>query len=367
MSTAPKNESPAISLEVCDTMPSNAIESITRGEIDIQIATAKKFPRSMAQFKRDALEMVSMDEETAASCIYRRPVGKDPETGQQKYAEGLSVRMAEIVAACYGNVRYGAFLVEQTERSVKARGFCHDVQKNVAATSEAVESTVKKNGQPFDERMRIVVAKAALSKAKRDALFTVVPRALCRSIEEEAKRVAIGDAKTLSSRRDAALKWCASIGVLPPRVCAALGVKGVDDIGLDQLETLTGLKTSIKDGDVTVEDAFPNAAPEIKKPMFKEQSATSKPEGQAAPAREGVTQAQASDEAPEPPTSPNYVKGIQGLLKAAKLEEKDLLAYLFNSGDAYDRLRDVPGDTLKDLYDRWQYHEKEIRTLKEVA
>lgn len=274
----PKNPAePPASLEVVDALPPSTVESITRGEIDIQIATAKKFPRSMTQFKKDALEMVSMDEETAASCIYRRPVGKDQQTGEQKFAEGLSIRMAEIVAACYGNLRYGAFLVEQTERFVKARGFCHDVQKNVAATSEAVESTVKKGGAPYDERMRVVVAKACLSKAARDAVFKVVPRALCRPLEDMAKQVAVGDAKTLVTRRDQALKWCASKGVTTERVCRALDIKGIDDIGIAQLELLTGLRTAINDGDITLEEAFPSKPADqqaaVERPSFVKPSA----------------------------------------------------------------------------------------------
>ena len=36
---------------------------------------------------------------------------------------------------------------------------------------------------------------------------------------------------------------------------------GLEDIDLKDLETLTGMKTAIKDGDTTIEAAFPAAAP----------------------------------------------------------------------------------------------------------
>ena len=55
----------------------NALEAITRGEIDCQISTAKKYPRSLTLFKERALAMATMDQETAESCIYVRPVGKE--------------------------------------------------------------------------------------------------------------------------------------------------------------------------------------------------------------------------------------------------------------------------------------------------
>jgi hypothetical protein len=199
--------------------------------------------------------MVSLDEDTAASCIYSRPVGK--EKGRMKYAEGMSVRMAEIVGACYGNLRVGSTVVDMSARYVTARGYAHDLESNYASSSEVVESTVDKNGQPYSERMRVVVAKAALAKARRDATFVVVPKALCRPLEDRARKIAIGDATTLAKRRAAVMGWIGKLGIDIGRVYAALGIKGEEDIGIDQLTTLTGLKTSIKDGETTVDDAFP--------------------------------------------------------------------------------------------------------------
>jgi hypothetical protein len=105
------------------------VELISSAEINQQVTTAHRFPRSMAVFRRRALEMVTLDEETAESCIYRRPVGKkrNEETGkwEESYAEGMSIRMAEIVGASYGNLRVGAMLIAQDERQVRARGFAH--------------------------------------------------------------------------------------------------------------------------------------------------------------------------------------------------------------------------------------------------
>lgn len=244
-----------------EVLPASALESITRGEVDIQIATAHRYPRSVASFQRRALEMVTLDEETAASCIYSRPVGKekDEKTGKwvEKYAEGLSVRTAEIVGACYGNLRVGAMVIEQTERYVKARGFAHDLESNFASTSEVIESTVTKDGKPFSERMRVVIAKSCVAKARRDATFQVVPKALCRTLEIEARKVAIGDSSTLEGRRAKVMAWAGKLGISISRVFAALNVEGEGDIGLEELTTLTGLRTAIKDGDIKIDDAFP--------------------------------------------------------------------------------------------------------------
>jgi len=238
-------------IEKVEVIPAGAIEAMERANIDVQIATAHKYPRSLDRFLKTAMMMVTQDEDTAASCLYSRPVGEG------KFAEGMSIRMAEIVASGFGNLRVGSMLIEQTERQVKARGFAHDLESNFAATSEVVESTVDKYGKPYSERMRIVVAKACLAKARRDATFQVVPRALCKSLEDAARKTAIGDAATLEKRRGMVMEWITKLGIDKARVFAALKVQGPVDIGLNELETLTGLRTAIKEGDVSIDEAFP--------------------------------------------------------------------------------------------------------------
>ncbi|MFH0794505.1 MAG: hypothetical protein V2A74_10795, partial [bacterium] len=233
-------------------------EAITRAEVDIQIATAHRFPRNMKTFLTRAIDLVTLDEEIAESCVYNRPVGKD-KNGLNTYATGKSVRMAEIVASCFGNLRAGSMLIEATEKRVVARGFAHDLESNWAANCDVVESTLKADGRPMQERMRIVIAKAALSKALRDAIFRVVPGATCKPIETAARAIIAGDGSqaTISRRRDRAMKWVKLLGIDPLRVFTAIGVTSEAELGSAQLERLTGLKTAIADSEITVDEAFP--------------------------------------------------------------------------------------------------------------
>lgn len=250
-----KKEQEVQHVEVTAVEPT-ALAIMERAEIDSQISTAKQFPRSLATFIKQAKDMVTVDEETAESCIYRRPVGR--EGNQVVYAEGESIRLAEMVAACYGNLRVSSIITEMNPRFVKAVGFAHDLEKNYAAKSEVVESTVTRQGVPFSERMRIVVAKAAQSKAMRDAIFRVVPKSLCKSVTKLAREVAFGKTQMpLDKRREGLLQWITKIGIEQDRLFAALGVAGIEEIGIEHLEILTGLKTAIKDGDITADEAFP--------------------------------------------------------------------------------------------------------------
>lgn len=252
-------ETPIAELEV---IAPSAVMAMERAAIDSQIATARQYPRSLAQFQKRALEMVTLDEETAESCIYVRPVGKGQD-GRQQFAEGASIRMAEIVAACYGNIRVAARIVEQTPRYVKCEGVAHDLENNYAGKSENMEPTVTKMGAPFSEGMRAVVAKATLAKAYRDAVFKVIPKALCKKIIDAAKETAKGALKTIEERRGKAQIWVGSLKTKDgkkldeKRVFVAIGVKGWADFGDDELFTLTGIRTSINDGDTTLDEAFP--------------------------------------------------------------------------------------------------------------
>jgi hypothetical protein len=208
--------------------------------------------------------MATCDDETAASCIYRRPVGKGDD-GQMKFAEGMSIRMAEIVGAAYGNLRVYATLMDQTERQVVARGMAMDLEANFASSSEVVESTVDSKGRPYSERMRAVVAKAALAKARRDATFQVVPKALARPIEQAVRKLLMGGSKSLEKRRTAVTQWLSTLTdqSVPSgkfdqtRVWKALGIEGAADLTIEQIETLTGIRTAIKDNETTLDEAFP--------------------------------------------------------------------------------------------------------------
>lgn len=278
-------------------LPPSAIESLTRGEIDVQISTARKFPRSLQRFQANAKAMVTIDQEVAESCIYSRPVGQDG--GKMKYAEGMSIRMAEIVSSCYGNIRSGAVLVEQTERRVTARGFCHDLETNTFVAWEVTELTVKRNGQPYSEAQRTVVGKACLAKAQRDAIFKVVPRALCRPIELEARKMITGDAASFDTKRANVVIWVSRLGIDQARVWAALGIAGPGDMKGEHLVQLQGIKTGIKEGDVKIDDAFP--------PLPGTAPATREGEKNPASVTEAVAGAQQSKPV-EKPAQPEPVK-----------------------------------------------------------
>lgn len=230
-------------------MPS-ALEVMTRAECDVQIATAHRFPRSLASFFKKAESMATATPEIAASMEYAKPVGGDR-------VKGPSARLAEIVAATYGNLRVQARVISETATEIVAQGVAHDLESNVAMSTEVAVSIVKRDGVTrFGNDQVATMRAAACSKARRNAIFLAVPVALCLPVIAAARKVAAGDAKTMPERRATLLTWYEKQGVKLATILAWLGVKGVEDIGLDQMADLNAAANAAKDDGVSLASIF---------------------------------------------------------------------------------------------------------------
>lgn len=232
-------------------IPNDALSLITKAEIDVQISTAKAFPRSLKMFLDRAMSMATLSEDIAASCSYSLPRGG-------KSLDGKSVRLAEIVCSAYGNIRAGARVIANDGRTITAQGICHDLETNNCVTIEVKRRITGKDGKPFNEDMQVVTGNAACAIAYRNAVFKVVPSALTDDVYEKAKEVARGTAETLVKRRDKALEYFRSLKVTDKQICEVLEIKKVEDIDLDKLATLTGMRSAIKNGESTVQSLFEN-------------------------------------------------------------------------------------------------------------
>jgi hypothetical protein len=227
----------------------SSLEQLNRSEIDVQISTAKRYPRSIKAFKQQAMEMATLDEDTAASMFYVLPRGG-------KKIEGPSVRMAEVVGSCYGNLRYGARIVSVDDKFVTAQGACHDLEKNIAINYESKRRITDKHGKRYNDDMIQTTGNAAASIALREAIFRVVPRSLFKAIYEEAKLTSVGKATSMNEKRHKAVDWFRKAGATDAQLFTFLGRAGIDEITIDDLITLRGLVTAIKDGETTIEDAL---------------------------------------------------------------------------------------------------------------
>lgn len=230
------------------------LSRLVESEINQQVATAKKYPRSLQRFADEAMAMVTLDKATANECMYALP-------RDGKSITGPSARFAEIAASCWGNNRAGARVVDVGDQFVTAQGVFHDLERNVAVTIEVQRRITDKSGRRYKEDMIGVTGNAAVSIALRNAVLKGIPKAFWAPAYDAALRIIRGDASTLADRRDKALDYLSKThAVSAERVCAALEVEGKNDIGLDELMTLRGMLQAINDGDTTADQAFPEVA-----------------------------------------------------------------------------------------------------------
>ncbi len=293
-----------------DMVAENGMASLlSRSEIDQQIATAHKYPRSIKRFHDTSLQMVTLTEEIAQECIYALP--RDGKT-----IEGPSARFAEVIVSAWGNSRAGARVVSDQGDFITAQGVFHDLEQNVAITYEVQRRIVDKGGRRFKPDMIGVTANAACSIALRNAILKGIPKAFWTGIYQAARRTVMGDFQTLANRRAEAFKAFQGYGVKPEQVLAVLGLAGQEDIGLEQLVVLRGILTAIRDGDTTVEQAFPPADKGIQQPKPKTPAAD-------VPVTEPVVTETVSKEASEitqqqeiRDTGPKLANGMLGVVRS---------------------------------------------------
>jgi hypothetical protein len=227
-----------------------AVAVLARSEITSQLDAAHRYPRKTHNFLAEARGLATLTRDVAESCIYALPRGG-------KTISGPSVRLAEICASAYGNLHVAARVVDVTDKEVVAQGVAWDLEKNLRVTVEARRRITYKNGKRYDDDMITVTGAAAGSIALRNAIFRVIPRAYVDALYQSIREVAVGNAKTLSSRREEVVARLQKIGVPIERIFARVGKASIEDIGLDELEILIGLGTSVKNGTQALDEAFP--------------------------------------------------------------------------------------------------------------
>lgn len=231
------------------SVESSTISLLNKSEIDQQIATAHKYPRSIKRFRDEALAMVTLNENVAQECMYALP--RDGKT-----IEGPSARFAEVIASAWGNSRAGARVVSDQGDFVTAQGVFHDLERNVAITYEVQRRITDKNGRRYKPDMIGVTANAACSIALRNAILKGVPKAFWSDMYDQARATAIGTVQTLANRRARAIAVLQKYGVTPQQIFELLEIEGEEDINVEHLTTLFGITTALKEGETTPEQAF---------------------------------------------------------------------------------------------------------------
>lgn len=239
--------------EIVEVKQADMLAAINRSEVDMQITTAKQYPRDIQAALNRIQTLATLDEETAGDCFYTLRRG-----GQ--VIEGLSVRFAEIIAGAWGNLRAQARIIGNDGRTITAQGVCHDLETNFAVSVEVKRRITDKNGRTYNEDMQVMTGNAACAIAFRNAVLKVVPKSVTKRIIEQVKQVAIGKAMDLETSRSRMLAYYGKLGVNQAAVFSYLGVKREQDIDAQMIFELRGLANALKEGTTAIAETFSSAS-----------------------------------------------------------------------------------------------------------
>jgi len=234
---------------------SSALTAITNAELDRQITTAKAYPRSLAEFRKEAEQMATLDEETAGRMFYRLTRGG-------KTIEGPSIRLAEVAVAAWGHTFWGSRPIAVEEKVVRCQGMAWDMQKNNRRLFEVSRRITDKDGRRYSDDMITITQNACSQIAARNAVFGVIPRVYVDALVAKCKKVYLGDVKAIGEKRKSCIAEFEKLGAKKEDVLRLVGRKGIDDITIDDLITLKGILTAVQDGDTTLAESFAAASPD---------------------------------------------------------------------------------------------------------
>lgn len=255
-------------IKIEDTSP-EIIYQQDKAVVDIQIATAKAYPRNIKRSTENALAIVTLSAETAATCTYSVPRGG-------KAITGASVHLAKILAQCWGNLRIEAKVIGFDSKYVTSQAIAFDLENNLAIKVEVKRCILQneyknEGGKPvrtgrmvrMNDDMITVTGNASNSIALRNAVLSVIPKGIVEKVYAAAKQTITGDisdkTKLIARRKQVFDGLKDTYSITENEILFAVGKAAIDHITADDLVVLIGIGQAIKDGDTTVDIAFKGA------------------------------------------------------------------------------------------------------------
>jgi hypothetical protein len=216
-------------------------------------------PRNFDTIKRDLLEQLQAFPELATDAIYEKPVGKDQQSGEQKYVRGLSIRAAEALAEAYGYNRIRSDVSELDGDKVKVEATFTDYQKGRVWQDAGILSKTYKDryGKPArwnDDRFYNVVVKAEVSKRVREVIMRSVNTGLKAWFESECEKISAGllDDKTVGKIVDQYATKQVTVEMLEKLVGRPRSMGWMQN----DRARLLNIWNAIKDGETSIDEVF---------------------------------------------------------------------------------------------------------------
>lgn len=219
-----------------------------------KMVVAKRFPRDTMMAAARILEACKRPS-LAKGAIYSYSRGGT--------VSGPSIRLAEEMARCWGNIEYGLRELSQKDGFSEMEAFAWDLETNVrssqAFTVRHIRDKKADKGGPEalkDQRDIYEITANMGSRRVRARLLAVLPADLVSAAVEQCRlTMKNGNDRPLADRIREAVQAFGQIGVTPAMLATRLG-HPLDQMTPDELVDFEGVHCSISDGVSKVADHF---------------------------------------------------------------------------------------------------------------
>jgi hypothetical protein len=249
-------------------------------EVQASVILAKKFPRDWAQVEMKIAQ--SCARKSLAECaVYSFPRG-----GTQ--VNGPSIRLAEALAAAWGNLQYGIVEVDRRGDESTMMAYAWDLESNVTARTEFkvrhVIDSRREGKKALTEERDIYEAVANQgSRRLRSCILKIIPGDVCEDAVKQCEATLGASIKDLPAKLQSMVETFGTIGVTKAQIEKRLR-HHLDATNAAEVIALGRIYTSIKDGMSVAGDYFEIEAVEAPKATVPEaaRAAASKAAGKKA-------------------------------------------------------------------------------------
>jgi hypothetical protein len=227
-------------------------------EVQAAMIVARKFPRD----EENAMQRIVNSckrKKLAEAAIYSYPRGNTT-------VDGPSIRLAETMAQCWGNLDFGVVELEQRDGESTAMAYCWDLETNVRQTKifqvRHVRHTRAKDYALTDPRDVYELVANQGARRLRSCILGVIPGDIVDAAVEQVQETlrSSDGGKPLSERVKAMAVAFADMGITQKQLEARVG-HNLDALTETELVNLRKIYISVKDGAATLEDWFTDSQP----------------------------------------------------------------------------------------------------------
>lgn len=230
-----------------------AIESSRAvAEAQGKLLIAKKFPRNETEAFAKAIQSCQRPG-LASKAFYSYPRGKETVTG-------VTIRFAEELARCYGNLDYGIKELSNSNGQSEMQAYCWDLETNTMSLQNFTNKHIResKYGNTELKSQRDIYELNANMGARRlrSRILAILPPDLVEECIQECRRTLAGDNSTpIIDRINKMVVAFQKIGVSKEQLEKRLN-HTVESVTEEELVELTGIYNGIRTKETKVSEWF---------------------------------------------------------------------------------------------------------------